>query len=73
MPLEERRARHKALLAVVSDYDVDRWQREFLGALRGDNGNAHELHNTPALAPWPSLAPSPERRDLAPADYPTTY
>ena len=26
MPLEERHARHQALLAVVSDYDVDRWQ-----------------------------------------------
>ena len=35
MPLEERRARHQALLAVVTDYDVDRWQREFLTALAG--------------------------------------
>jgi trehalose 6-phosphate synthase len=35
MPIEERRARHQALLAVISDYDVDRWQREFLATLRG--------------------------------------
>jgi trehalose-6-phosphate synthase len=38
MPLEERRARHHALLAAISEYDVDRWQREFLTALRGDGG-----------------------------------
>jgi trehalose 6-phosphate synthase len=38
LPLEERRARHQALLAVVSEYDVDRWQRKFLTALRGDDG-----------------------------------
>jgi trehalose 6-phosphate synthase len=35
MPLEERRERHKALLAAVLAYDVDRWQRQFLAALRG--------------------------------------
>ncbi len=34
MPLEERRARHKALRAKVCEYDVNRWQREFLTALR---------------------------------------
>ena len=37
MPIEERRARHQALLAAVVDYDVDRWQHEFLAALRGDD------------------------------------
>ena len=37
MPIEERRERHQALLAAVLDYDVDRWQREFLTALRGDD------------------------------------
>jgi trehalose 6-phosphate synthase len=35
MPIEERRARHQALLAAILDYDVDRWQREFLATLRG--------------------------------------
>ena len=35
MPLEERRARHEALYANICEYDVDRWQREFLTALRG--------------------------------------
>jgi trehalose 6-phosphate synthase len=38
MPVEERRARHQALLAAIHDYDVDRWQREFLAALRGEDG-----------------------------------
>jgi trehalose-6-phosphate synthase len=37
MPIEERRARHQALLAAVLDHDVDRWQREFLAALKGDD------------------------------------
>jgi trehalose 6-phosphate synthase len=34
MPIEERRARHEALFASVCEYDIDRWQREFLMALR---------------------------------------
>jgi trehalose 6-phosphate synthase len=34
MPLEERRARHKNLYAAICEYDVHRWQREFLAALR---------------------------------------
>jgi trehalose 6-phosphate synthase len=38
MPLEERRARHEALYAKVCEYDVYRWQREFLSALRGEPG-----------------------------------
>ncbi|HMA71746.1 MAG TPA: trehalose-6-phosphate synthase, partial [Xanthobacteraceae bacterium] len=37
MPIEERRARHQALLAAISAYDVDRWQQEFLKTLRGDD------------------------------------
>jgi len=43
MPIEERRARHQALLAMVSAYDVDRWQQEFLSTLRGDDDTTHEL------------------------------
>ncbi len=38
MPLEERRARHKNLYAAICEYDVHRWQREFLTALRGRVG-----------------------------------
>jgi trehalose-6-phosphate synthase len=66
MPLEERRARHQALLAVVTDYDVDRWQREFLTALRGDKGHTHELENLSTLARWPSRPRTPELKEFAP-------
>ena len=37
MPIKERRARHQALLAAVCDYDVDRWQRQYLATLWGDD------------------------------------
>ena len=50
MPLEERRARHQALLAVVSDYDVDRWQREFLTALSRDGSAPSEHPDTSVTA-----------------------
>jgi trehalose 6-phosphate synthase len=63
MPLEERRARHQALLAIVSNYDVDRWQREFLTALRGENGSRPELQNIPSIArSRPGTAASPYAR-----------
>jgi len=35
MPLEERRARHKALYDKICEYDINRWQQEFLTVLRG--------------------------------------
>jgi trehalose 6-phosphate synthase len=47
MPLEERRARHDVLLAAISEYDVERWQREFLAALRGDDGVKYGSPTTP--------------------------
>ena len=68
MPLEERRARHKALFANVCEYDVERWQREFLMALRGgsgpeklqslaSNGEFTSLETSgPGLAPLDQLA-----------------
>jgi trehalose 6-phosphate synthase len=64
MPLEERRARHHALLAAISEYDVDRWQREFLAALRGDDGVREEL-------PVPALPMRPRRGRIGTA-YPDT-
>jgi trehalose 6-phosphate synthase len=67
MPLEERRARHKALLAGVTDYDVARWQREFLTALHGGNGNTHELENLSALGRWPSRSRAREFSEFASA------
>jgi trehalose 6-phosphate synthase len=73
MPLEERRARHQALLAVVTNYDVDRWQREFLTALRGENGNTHELESLPAMAPWGSGSRKRQLGELAPAGHSGSY
>jgi trehalose 6-phosphate synthase len=50
MPLEERRARHQALLAAVAEHDVDRWQREFLTALHGETWSTQEHDAVPAIA-----------------------
>jgi hypothetical protein len=47
MPLEERRARHNDLYAAICEYDVHRWQREFLAALRDrkrDENENFQLH-----------------------------
>lgn len=35
MPLEERRERHQQLWSAIADYDIDRWQREFIADLTG--------------------------------------
>ncbi len=60
MPIEERRARHQALLAAVLDYDVDRWQREFLASLRGED----DITSTFPL-PGPKLRPQRQRSKTA--------
>lgn len=54
MPLEERRARHQDLLAAVSEHDVSRWDREFLAALQGDDGEDERM---PGTASMMSLCP----------------
>ena len=38
MPLEERRARHKASYDKICEYDINRWRQEFLTVLRGGWG-----------------------------------
>jgi trehalose 6-phosphate synthase len=57
MPLAERRARHKELLARVTENDIDKWQRAYLAALQGENAIADE---PTSLAPPPlrSLRPT---------------
>jgi trehalose 6-phosphate synthase len=62
MPLDERRARHSALLAAISEYDVDRWQREFLVALRGGDDVRDK-------SPVPAPPPKPRRKGLG-SNYP---
>jgi trehalose 6-phosphate synthase len=64
MPLEERRARHKALHAEVCEYDVNRWQGEFLSALRAASGSeTYQSHASIGERPTPDtigarIAPS---------------
>jgi trehalose 6-phosphate synthase len=54
MPIEERRERHQALLTGVCEHDVDKWQRDFLSALTGEDG----LYRTAAhLRPAPPAQP----------------
>jgi trehalose 6-phosphate synthase len=59
MPLEERRARHKNLHAAICEYDVHRWHREFLTALR--NQKADEILRMDAL--YDTLAQSQARTE----------
>jgi trehalose 6-phosphate synthase len=65
MPLEERHARHHALLAAIFEYDVDRWQREFLAALRGDDSVREAPVRDEFSVPAPPMSPRLGRlRDL---------
>src|SRR5258708_5687077 len=73
MPLEERRSRHQALLAVVSEYDVNRWQREFLAVMAGEGGTKDETLAAAAVSTeragrgTPERVPRlPRRRGIAP-------
>jgi trehalose 6-phosphate synthase len=43
MPLDERRERHAALLHHLLDNNVDKWQRDFLDALRIEDRTAEEI------------------------------
>jgi trehalose 6-phosphate synthase len=71
MPLEERRARHQELLAAILGYDIDRWQREFLATLRGDDDVTAERggrigpHRHGSEIMYPGAAPA-LRRPRAP-------
>jgi trehalose 6-phosphate synthase len=57
MPLAERRARHKDLLARVTENDIDKWQRAYLAALQGENGMA----DAPSSLALPPCAPRSSR------------
>ncbi len=63
MPLEERRARTRRCTPTVCEYDVDRWQREFLTALRGGPGReTHQPHASDGKLPtWTPSAPVSRR------------
>jgi trehalose 6-phosphate synthase len=66
MPLKERRARHEALYAKVCEYDVNRWQQEFLAALRGGRREDERFQSNPSNSELTNLETSGAR--LAPID-----
>jgi trehalose 6-phosphate synthase len=43
MPLDERRERHAALLHGIVENDVNKWQKDFLDALRNEDRPAEEI------------------------------
>ena len=52
MSRDERRERHAALMAAITDYSIDKWQKDFLAALRSENRGAEEIRaamQTPTL------------------------
>jgi trehalose 6-phosphate synthase len=58
MPLKERRQRHQELWAAVADYDIDRWQREYMAALSGEDDASEGLfHQAPILRCPPDTPP----------------
>ena len=61
MPLEERRARHEALYDKICEYDINRWQQEFLTTLRGGWG-------LEGLQPRADEVPETSGASLAPID-----
>jgi len=59
MPLDERRERHQALWKAIADYDIDRWQREYLAALSGDSPDAGQgFHPSQIVTAPPAAGPA---------------
>jgi trehalose 6-phosphate synthase len=65
MPLEERRERHAALLRGVTENNVDKWQKDFLDALRSEDRTADEIRT--AMQMSKPDRPRMERGRIAPA------
>jgi trehalose 6-phosphate synthase len=43
MSLEERRERHAALMAAITENSIDKWQKDFLDALSGEDSALEEI------------------------------
>jgi trehalose 6-phosphate synthase len=43
MSLEERRERHAALIAAITENSIDKWQKDFLDALSGEDSALQEI------------------------------
>jgi trehalose 6-phosphate synthase len=45
MSRDERRERHAALMAAITGYSIDKWQRNFLAALSNEDSALDEIQN----------------------------
>jgi trehalose 6-phosphate synthase len=45
MSRDERRERHAALMTAISDYSIDKWQKDFLAALSNEDSALEEIQN----------------------------
>ena len=50
MPLDERRERHSALLQDTIENDVNKWQKDFLDALRNEDLTAAETRSVTQMS-----------------------
>lgn len=56
MPLAERKARHKEMMAIIRKNDIQRWQREFINALKKCPWPHREMNGQDNIAVFPKLA-----------------
>lgn len=56
MPLAERIARHSAMLAVIKENDIHRWQERFIADLKEIEPGSEESHLERKVATFPKLA-----------------
>ena len=71
MPLEERRERHAALLRGVTENNVNKWQTDFLDALRNEDRTADEIRT--AMQMSKPDRPRMERGRIVPAASPQRH
>src|SRR5271156_1225700 len=71
MPLEERRERHAALLRGILENNVNRWQMDFLDALRGENRVGEEIRTVMQMTK--PNRPRAERRRIIPGASPQRH
>jgi trehalose 6-phosphate synthase len=71
MPLEERRERHAALLRGVTENNVNKWQKDFLDALRSEDRTAEEIRT--AMQMSKPDRPRMERERIVPGASPQRH
>jgi trehalose 6-phosphate synthase len=71
LPLEERRERHAALLHGIMENNVNRWQKDFLDALRNEDRTAAEIRT--AMQTSKPDRPRVVRRGIVPGALPPRH